>query len=84
MVLKLDNDSLYHHPLPRDRAHPFGMIRWPGLAADPGAVGRHGSLQDARNVAYLRWFKSARIAWFNAGLMKGMPTLHLNTRCHTH
>ena len=50
------------------------MNRWPVSLQIPVQWGDMDSFQHVNNVAYLRWFESARIAWFErAGLMEGMP-----------
>jgi acyl-CoA thioester hydrolase len=50
------------------------MNRWPVSLVIPVQWGDMDSFQHVNNVSYLRWFESARIAWFErAGLMERMP-----------
>ena len=52
------------------------MNRWPVSLQIPVQWGDMDSFQHVINVAYLRWFESARIAWFErAGLMERMPDI---------
>jgi acyl-CoA thioester hydrolase len=52
------------------------MNRWPVSLQLPVQWGDMDSFQHVNNVAYLRWFESARIAYFErAGLMDGMPAI---------
>jgi len=52
------------------------MNRWPVSLQLPVQWGDMDSFQHVNNVAYLRLFESARIAYFErAGLMEGMPAI---------
>lgn len=52
------------------------MNRWPVSLVIPVQWGDMDSFQHVNNVSYLRWFESARIAWFErAGLMERMPDI---------
>jgi acyl-CoA thioester hydrolase len=52
------------------------MNRWPVSLQLPVQWGDMDSFQHVNNVAYLRWFESARIAYFErAGLMDRMPAI---------
>jgi acyl-CoA thioester hydrolase len=48
--------------------------RWPVTIELPVQWGDMDSFQHVNNVTYLRWFESARIAYFEkAGILAGMP-----------
>lgn len=50
------------------------MNRWPVTIELPVQWGEMDSFQHVNNVTYLRWFESARIAYFErAGILAGMP-----------
>ena len=52
------------------------MSRWPVSLQLPVQWGEMDSFQHVNNVAYLRWFESARIAYFEAaGIMDRMPAV---------
>ena len=52
------------------------MNRWPISLQLPVQWGDMDAFQHVNNVAYLRWFESARIAYFEAaGVMDGMPAV---------
>jgi len=50
------------------------MNHWPISLELPVQWGEMDAFQHVNNVAYLRWFESARIAYFEAaGVLEGMP-----------
>ena len=52
------------------------MNRWPVSLELPVQWGDMDAFQHVNNVAYLRWFESARIAYFEiAGVLEGMPAI---------
>lgn len=52
------------------------MNRWPITVELPVQWGDMDSFGHVNNVVYLRWFESARIAYFDrAGILEGMPHL---------
>ena len=52
------------------------MNRWPVSLLLPVQWGDMDAFQHVNNVAYLRWFESARIAYFErAGILEGMPAI---------
>ena len=52
------------------------MNRWPVSLSLPVQWGDMDAFQHVNNVAYLRWFESARIAYFErAGILEGMPAV---------
>lgn len=54
------------------------LERWPVSIELPVAWGEMDAFQHVNNVAYLRWFESARIAYFEAaGMMARMKETHL-------
>ncbi len=52
------------------------MNHWPISLELPVQWGEMDAFQHVNNVAYLRWFESARIAYFEAaGVLEGMPSI---------
>jgi len=52
------------------------MNRWPVSLQLPVQWGDMDSFQHVNNVSYLRWFESARIAYFEAAaILEGMPAV---------
>jgi acyl-CoA thioester hydrolase len=52
------------------------MNRWPICLTLPVQWGEMDAFQHVNNVTYLRWFESARIAYFEAaGVLEHMPSI---------